>query len=796
MKLTIPNRNIIVACIFLLMAFSGSLLLLLTNANPTEFFIYSIALAGSFLILVLLLIVYRSQFNGKNSKDIKNIEDTTLAPVQQDFSIQIPGKVTQAGEEGGIWELDIQSQKGKWSEKMFHLLGMDPTDEPPALEEYMLRVHPEDRPLLSNEFNEARNPEIIVYRTNPALLPLRYLMLTRTLFKNKQGQPVKFFGTLREITGQQNLENKIIESEEKYRTLVEQISDAIFIIDKNGKLDTVNSSAIQLSKYTEQELLQMFVSDFSVAADHKSNPFHVEILNIGGTSVAERILRCKNGEIRQVEVNAKLIPGGYMLAMVRDISERVKTQNEILREKTLSDSIINALPGIFYFYTREGKFIRWNKNFETVSGYSAAEISNMHPQDFIDDENKSLVDSKIQNVFASGEDSVEAGFLLKSGQTIPHHFTGKMVEFEGKSCLLGVGIDCSERQKAQEQMRLSEKKYRILFEDNPMPLWIYSLKDLHFIDVNEAAIKHYGYTKEEFKNMTIKDIRPQEDISFLSPQKQTYRGIANAGTWRHLKKGGAVIRVEIFTHDTYFEGEHVRLVLANDITDKYIAEEKLRESLEEVRQLSSHQHLILEEERRRIGREIHDDLGQHLTAIKMDIAWVERKISDENAVVKSKVKNVIEMLDASNLSVRRILSELRPAVLDDIGLLEAIEWLGTQFTQNTSIPVKFASPQESIDLPEPFAVCIYRVCQEAFTNITRYANATGVSVCISSDRENITVIIEDDGKGFNLKAMPNDRPSFGILGMKERALALGGQFELTSSPGIGTKITMVLPVAS
>jgi signal transduction histidine kinase len=168
------------------------------------------------------------------------------------------------------------------------------------------------------------------------------------------------------------------------------------------------------------------------------------------------------------------------------------------------------------------------------------------------------------------------------------------------------------------------------------------------------------------------------------------------------------------------------------------------------------------------------------------------KTPEETIDIKRKLKNIIELLDGSNQSIRRILSELRPRILDDYGLLEAIEWLGRQFTEATGIPVKFITPEKDIKVSEQIATCIFRVSQEALTNITRYAHAKNVSISIKIIEENIILTIEDNGIGFDTAAVQNKK-SFGILGMKERVHSLGGKFELISSSGKGTKITVSLP---
>src|SRR5258708_34844134 len=152
----------------------------------------------------------------------------------------------------------------------------------------------------------------------------------------------------------------------------------------------------------------------------------------------------------------------------------------------------------------------------------------------------------------------------------------------------------------------------------------------------------------------------------------------------------------------------------------------MKQSYKEIRRLTEHLQKIREEERTSIAREIHDELGQQLTAIKTDVAWIDKKTAEETTDIKRKLKNIIELLDGSNQSIRRILSELRPRILDDYGLAEAIEWLSRQFTETTGIPVKCTTPEKDIKVSEQIATCIFRVCQQAFTNITRHALAKNV----------------------------------------------------------------------
>lgn len=359
-----------------------------------------------------------------------------------------------------------------------------------------------------------------------------------------------------------------------------------------------------------------------------------------------------------------------IMGVLHDITDQVNAQKEITFEKNLSDSIISSLPGIFYLYTIDGRFLRWNKKFEIVTEYNAAEIKDMHPLDFYDDPEKQLLKQKISSVFQTGEDAFEAMFLTKSGKKIPYYFTGCRLLFGGEACLVGIGIDFSDRKQAVEEL---------------------------------------GQITQQLRDLTI-----------------------------HLQN-------------------------------------------------------VREEERKRIGREIHDELGQQLTAMKMDVVWLDKKMDPSNELFRSKLKNLITLLDGSNQSVRRILSELRPLILDDRGLVDALQWLGSQFESLSGVSVEFEADDITQHISEEIKTTLFRVYQEALTNVSRYAKASTLLSSLRIEDDTIVLRITDDGIGFEQEIL-KQKKSFGILGMKERANALGGIFTLYTTIGKGTTIIVRIPI--
>jgi signal transduction histidine kinase len=274
-------------------------------------------------------------------------------------------------------------------------------------------------------------------------------------------------------------------------------------------------------------------------------------------------------------------------------------------------------------------------------------------------------------------------------------------------------------------------------------------------------------------------------------EKAKKTGHANAET-KLLTKDGDKIPFFFTGVSIVYEGKNCILGNGVDISERKRSEEEILEINKQLRNLSAHLQNIREEERKRIGREIHDDLGQQLTAIKMDVAWIDKKISEKEIPIKGKLKNIIGLLDGSNQSVRRILNELKPSILDEYGLLDAMEWHAKQFTESTGIRVVFNTPEDAIKLEEAIATCIFRVFQESLTNVARHSAAKKVIISVALMSDRIDVSIADDGKGFEFAAVQH-KGSFGLLGMRERVRAVNGIMELNSVVKEGTTVTISIP---
>jgi len=343
---------------------------------------------------------------------------------------------------------------------------------------------------------------------------------------------------VKDITDRKGAEREGEKAELQYRALIEQASDAIMITDRHGNFLDVNSSLCTLFGYTREELLQINVTRLIDAEQLKADPLQVDYIARGNPVLRERKMRHKDGTIIEVEVSAKLIPDGRLLAIARDITERKKAAEQILKEKHISESIINSLPGMLLIREVGGKNLRWNKRFEEILGYTETEIPDLGPYDFFEVCDRESVRQRVQNkLLIEGRSSSEMNVLTKGGDRIPLYLTAMVMQLDGKPCVITIGLDISERLKAEEALRLAN---------------------------------------------------------------------------------------------------------------------------EQLRDLSAHLQNIREEERKRIALEVHDELGQHLTALKIDLAWVMRRCADKE--VFPRLSTMITLIDDTIRTVRRISSELRPSI--------------------------------------------------------------------------------------------------------------------------------------
>ena len=317
---------------------------------------------------------------------------------------------------------------------------------------------------------------------------------------------------------------------------------------------------------------------------------------------------------------------------------------------------------------------------------------------------------------------------------------------------------------------------------------------------NGAAAAMFGYPRDEAIGVPLAALIPER---FREAHPGHVRRFGEAGTSPRrmgglrvvmgLRRSGEEFPVDASISQNGGPGGRFYTVILRDITERIRVEDALRRSKEELRELGAAAHAAREEEKTRIARELHDELAQSLTALQMDVAWCTQKVAADPQATAAKLAQMAGLLDGTVAATRRIAADLRPLMLDDLGLVPAVEWLAETFTQRNGIPCELAIEDDEIELPKVQATAVFRIVQEALANVAKHAGAARVRVAIGRAGGELTLSIRDDGVGFSPQD-PRKPHSFGLMGLHERASLLGGTALVTSAPERGTQVEVRLPM--
>jgi PAS domain S-box-containing protein len=389
----------------------------------------------------------------------------------------------------------------------------------------------------------------------------------------------------------------------------------------------------------------------------------------------------------------------------------------------------------------------------------------------------------------------------KSGALRTAILSLELQKTQGEQYLLSVVQDVTERKQAEEALCVSEERFRRLSEAAFEAIAIHEEGVL--LNANDQFFKMFGYEPGEVLG---KQVMPMT----VDPEAREFmrKQIATGGLGPYesigLRKDGTRFPIEIRARQIEYKGRYVRIGAIVDITERKRAEEELRTSHLQLRALARRLQQIREDERAIIAREIHDEMGGGLTGLKMDLVWLSRKIDDadsgeERVALMDKIHTSNVLIDQMIHRVRRISTDLRPSVLDDLGLIAALEWQLSEFTNRTEITHEFTTTCEYVNVEKDTAIAVFRIFQEALTNAARYSDATKVSVVLrESERslfgdESLVLEIRDNGRGITEEEIMN-QDSLGLLGMKERVLAFNGEISICGETGGGTTLILKIPL--
>lgn len=360
--------------------------------------------------------------------------------------------------------------------------------------------------------------------------------------------------------------------------------------------------------------------------------------------------------------------------------------------------------------------------------------------------------------------------------------------------LLGRAIRYSlERMRNLRFLRESEERYRELFNNNPMPMWVFDAATYQFLEANSAAVLHYGYTLEEFLSKTASDIRLNGDMELLKAEVEEMRGKKDGvkkGIRQHVKKSGEVIFVDIAWHNINYKNRPAILALASDVTERIQLEEELNEQrISKQKQITEAVILAQEKERTDIGKELHDNVNQILGASNL---YINTAMTDEESR-QELLERSTELVSNAINEIRKISKSLITPGLREIGLIESIE--------DIIDDLKVAGDKLVIDLDlqniaeeqieDRRKLTLFRIVQEQLNNIIKHARASRVLIRLSVEQENIVLTVSDNGVGFDVI---KHRRGVGITNIISRVEMFGGWVDIQSAPGEGCILTVGLPM--
>ncbi|NTV10112.1 MAG: PAS domain S-box protein, partial [Zoogloea sp.] len=435
-------------------------------------------------------------------------------------------------------------------------------------------------------------------------------------------------------------------------------------------------------------------------------------------------------------------------------------------------------------------------------------LASVHP-----DDRHGLQQSIASMLSNRSEDSRLVEFrTVDADGRLRHVETVAQIHFEGEgssrrpSHVFGISRDITAQRTAEEALRRSEEKHRTLFQTMTQGV-VYQASGGAVVDANPAAARMVGLTIEQMRNFASLDLywhAIREDGSGFREEEypamvalHTGRAVRNVTMGIICGSLEAGVRwVNVSSTPLFASGAAIPdLVYSTleDVTERKCAADDLERSRAELRALNAQVQSVREAERGRIAREIHDELGQALTALKMDLVWMKKRLVAGQEPLTQKVEEMVATIHDTVAAVRRISQELRPSILDTLGVVEAVEWLVCEFRKRMGIRCNTRLQRTAFDLPDDMKTHVFRICQELLTNVARHAEANRVDVALECSDGVLVLSVMDNGKGMG-PARAGDF-SLGLLGMRERAGQMGGSVEVQTVPAIaGTRVTVRIPM--
>jgi PAS domain S-box-containing protein len=626
--------------------------------------------------------------------------------------------------------------------------------------------------------------------------------------KAESGKVYRVAGVSEDITESKHAKDTLQKSEDRIRLIINTIPTMAWTIRPDGTVDFVNQRWLDYAGHSWEEIEEpariVHPEDLSRVLEN-----WIENMASGKSYEEELRLKGADGEYRWFLVRTAPLhdeKGNVVkwYGVSIDIDESKRLGNALQESEQYYLSLFeNMAEGVAYFQMifidgtlQDAIYLEVNPAWEKMTGLTnvvGKRITQVLPG--ILDSNSEFFERSVRVALTGQTERFETySAALKKWLSVSAYCPKK-------EHVIVVFDDITERKQADDKLQLAYQRLSYHVENTPLAVVEFD-KDLVIKRWSKRAEEIFGWTAPEALGKNVHDtdfqIIYRDDLSAVDTINEALtKGTVN---WnislnRNYTKDGSVIYNEWY--NSVLRDEHGNVItilsLVHNVTQRKKTEEKLQQVNAELHRLSSHLQSIQENERTAIAREIHDELGQLLTGLKMEIGWLNKKLPDDT-VLQAKGNEILSLVGEMLKTVKRIAMDLRPNMLDELGLMAAIEWQGQEFEKSKGIKFKFHTNLNDFSPKKNLSTNVFRVHQEALTNIARHAQATQIETTLERNDGSLLLVIKDNGNGFNVDEEKSIR-SIGLIGMKERALMLQGELTIESEKGKGTVVMLKVPIA-
>lgn len=621
------------------------------------------------------------------------------------------------------------------------------------------------------------------------------------------------------------------EQNQQFRSLFDQNPDAVYSFDLNGCFTKANAATAVMTDLPVSELIGKSFIPFIAPECLEDSKIRFDQAANGAPAYGELAIINNAGERIEISTtNVPIMRDGRIIGVfgiAKNITSRKTTEAQNLQMQQFLDATLENLPTMLFVKEAQSlRFIAWNQASEALTGIPREEIIGKTVYDFFEKRHADYYTTIDRDILKRGEpmDIAEEPIQTRHHGVRLLHTRKVPFKMGNTQYLIGISEDITERRQVEvalkqvqaeleERVRQrtqalrhevearkeselalleSEEKYRSIFEQAPVGI-AHMSEDGRLGKVNQRFCDIVGYSADELKHLTYLDITHPDDLEeSLSLVRQVNEREVDSSSRekRYLRKDGSVVWVNATRSAILGANNEVKyyLGIVEDITQRKVAEAALRK-------LTRHLQTAREDERTRIAREIHDELGGALTAVKFDLSVPVRQEDTDQSVIAQRNQETIKLVDNAIVALRRIMADLRPSVLDDLGLWAALEWQAVEFQSRIGIQTKFHLKGLEVDIESNRATALFRIVQESLNNVAKHAQATAVNITATTADNEIIISIQDNGRG--IKGVDKAKAkSFGIIGMQERAQAFGGVVKINGRPGEGTTVAIKFPMSA